>query len=58
MVTKALLSPSGAFPVLFPLELPVEVNGSCLHATQLEHAVGSEQEGMCILGIATLLSAP
>lgn len=52
--TKAMLGPSGAFPVPFPPEVPQER----AHTPQLGHTVGKHGEGgICVLGITPLNGA-
>lgn len=43
--TKAMLGPSGAFPVPFPPELPAEVPQERAHTPQLGHTVGKHSRG-------------
>lgn len=54
--TKAMLGPSGAFPVPFPPELPAEVPQERAHTPQLGHTVGKHSRGggggICVSGIA------
>lgn len=52
METKAMLSPSGPFPILFPPELPAEVPLERVLTPRLGHAMGSRAGGvLCVLSM-------